>query len=151
MTAAQKIEYLWSVKKRIRELEAKMLIEQSIIEEEKASCHHITVDLGYYGHYPNPGDYYRCLICGKGKIPEFYYGTGSVVHAENYLPQYDITDPAQCDEKFELLQTIARGLLIENPNLPDEAFVAKMNGIIQESIAHKDTQDAPKVFAKTEK
>lgn len=132
--------------KKVRELEeqkAKIVKELDIIkksiQEEKDKCSHITVDLGYYGYYPNPGNKHRCIICGKGK-DEYFYEPGYIVDASDYLTQYDIKDEKQCDIKFDHIQTIALGLLKFKPSMTRAQLVNELNNLIQESIAYKKTE-----------
>lgn len=86
--------------------------------------------------YPSTGDEYWCLLCGMGKNREYYYDPKYMVHAEEYLPQYDIKDDEQCIAKFENIQTLALEILKENPEMSNEELVSKLNNLIQESISY---------------
>lgn len=59
-----------------------------------------------------------------------------MAHAEEYLLQYNIKDDEQCLVKFEHIQTLALGILKENPEMLNEELVARLNNLIQESISY---------------
>ena len=125
-----------------------MYFAKVTINNQKETCSHVSVDLGYYGIYPSTGDEYCCLLCGMGKNSEYYYDPRYMVHAEEYLPQYDIKDDEQCLAKLEHIQTLALGILKENPEMSNEELVTKLNNLIQESISYNKNQSGPKL-AKT--
>ena len=146
MNKIEKIKYINDLQMERLSLESKLATVNEKIEEEKNSCLHVSVNLGYYGLYPSTGDKYRCLICGKGKGDEYYCEPEYyIVHAEKYLPQFDIKNELQCDDKFLHIQILALGLLKENPNMTREELVDKLNNLIQESIAYKENQSGPKL------
>ena len=139
--------------KRIRELERKKyVLERELmsinegITEEKETCMHISVNLGNYGFYPVVESKYRCLICGKGEGNEYFSANEYIVHAEDYLPQYDISDFKQCNNKFSFIQTIAIGLLKDNPDMSREEWVDKLNSLIQLSIEIRESDNSQKLI-----
>lgn len=146
MNRFEKIKYLRELEIKKDKLEKQLESINNNIEEEKDLCSHISVDLGYYGLYPKTGDKYRCLICGKGKGDEYFYEPNYVVHAENYLPQYDIKDEIQSDTKFNHIQTIFIGLLKEDPTISREELVDKMNNLIQQSILFRESENEHKLM-----
>ena len=120
--------------KKLRELEE---IDNLIKRVQEHCGHDMTVNLGYEQLDCNIESKCRCLICGKvigGKsLDESKY----IIYAENYLPQYDITDKEQCKHKFNLIKTLAYGLWKEKTYASEEEFVNELNNIIQESILLK--------------
>lgn len=145
MNNVEKIQCLRKLEIQKAELERKLISINKNIEEQKNSCLHISVDLGYDVHSSTTRDKYRCLICGKGKGEEYFFEPKNIVHAENYLPQYDINDEEQCNNKFEHIQTIALGLLKENPDMSRAELVDKLNTLIQKSILFKESKNSPKL------
>ena len=135
MNKFDKIKYIMDLEEQKSKLESQIAKISSDITEQRNSCAHISVDLGYYGLYPSTGDEYCCLLCGMGKNREYYYEPKHMVHAENYLTQYDIKDDKQCIEKLENIQILALGILRDNPDMSDEELVSKLNGLIESSIA----------------
>lgn len=111
------------------------------INTQRKTCSHVSVDLGYYGLHPSTGDEYCCLLCGMWKNREYYYDSRYMVHAEDYLPQYDIKDDEQCIAKFEHIQTLSLGILKENPEMSNEELVSRLNNLIQESISMRQSKD----------
>lgn len=147
MNNVERIKYIRQLEEQKANLEQQLNPVCRKIEEEKESCLHVAVNLGYYGICPSTGDKYRCLICGKGAGEEYFYESypGYVVHAENYLPQYDIKDEQQCNNKFDLIQTLALGLLKENPDMSRRELVYKLNNLIKKSISFKEENNGPKL------
>lgn len=145
MNNVEKIKYLRELETQKDELERKLVPITRNIQQEKNSCSHISVDLGCYGLYPSTGNKYRCLICGKGKSDEYFYETQYIVYAENYLPQYNIKNEQECDIKFDHIQTLALGLLKENPDMSREELVNKLNNLIQESISFRENENVHKL------
>ena len=84
------------------------------------TCNHVNV---YLGH--SLGDYVsRCLFCGGDHYAE------NIINASEFLPQYDINDPEQCQMKFEQIQTIALGILKTNKDITIEELIDKLNEIM---------------------
>lgn len=145
MNKVDKVKYIMELEEQKAQLERKLAIINGKIDTEREGCSHVSVDLGYYGLYPSTGDEYCCLLCGKGKIHDYYYDPRYMVHAEEYLPQYDIKDDEQCLAKFEHIQTLALGTLKENPEMSNEELVTRLNNLIQESISYNKNQSGPKL------
>jgi len=150
MSKIEQIQYARDLEEKKAKLDRKLEKINNNIEQQKKYCSHISVDLGYYGYYPSTGDMYRCLICGKGKGKEYFFEPEYIIHAENFLPQYDITDVKQCDEKFDNIRTLALGILKENPDMSREELTTKLNNLIQENISLSESQNATKLV-KTKK
>ena len=148
MNKVDKVKYIIELEEQKAQLERKLAIINGKINTQRENCSHVSVDLGYYGLYPSTGNEYCCLLCGKGKNRDYYYDPRYMVHAEEYLPQYDIKDDEQCIAKFEHIQTLALGILKENPEMTNEELVSRLNNLIQESIAYNKNQSGPKL-AKT--
>lgn len=151
MNKVDKIKYAMKLEEEKVNLERKLNSVNKKIKVQGDNCSHISVDLGYYGMYPSTGDEYCCLLCGKGKNREYYYEPKYMVHAEDYLPQYDITDDGQCIEKFEHIQGLALEILKENPDMSNEELVSRLNTLIENSINTQDTNknNGPKLIKKT--
>lgn len=132
MNIVQRIEYIRQLESKKVQLEKDLEFLNKEIEYQKSDCSHIGVDLGYYGYFPSTGDKYRCLICGKGK-DDYFYEPKHIVHAEDYLPHFDIKDETQCEEKFTLIQTLAIGIIKENPKMEREEIVSRLNNLIEEA------------------
>lgn len=149
-----KFERMQSIKK-LEEQKEILLRKLSKIDKklknEKEECNHISVDLGYYGMFPSTGDEYCCLICGKGKNREFYFEPQkNIVHAEKYLPEFDITDDIQCARKFERVQELAFSILREYPNLSDKELTDRLNSLIEKSISSRENNKVIKLMPVTE-
>lgn len=145
MNKVDKVKYIIGLEEEKAQLERKLAIVNGKINTQREACSHVSVDLGYYGMYPSTGDEYCCLLCGMGKNREYYYDPKYMVHAEDYLPQYDIKDDEQCIAKFEHIQTLALGVLKENPEMSNEELVSRLNNLIQESISYNKSQSGPKL------
>lgn len=145
MNKVDKVKYIMKLEEQKEQLERNLAIINGKIDTEREECSHVSVDLGYYGLYPSTGDEYCCLLCGKGKNRDYYYEPRYMVHAEEYLPQYNIKDDEQCLAKFEHIQTLALGILKENPEMSNEELAARLNSLIQESISYNKDQSGPKL------
>lgn len=135
MNKIEKIEYIRQLEIKKVELEKELSNVNKSIEEQKSSCLHVGVDLGYYGLYPSTGNKCRCLICGMGKGKEYFYEPKYIVDASNYLPHYNIKDEEQCNNKFDFIQILATGLLKENPDMSRQELVYRLKNFIQKSIS----------------
>ena len=140
MNNIERITKLRELEEQKAKLEKELNNIKKDIQKEKDNCSHISVNLGYYGYYPDPGNKYRCLICGKGK-DEYFYEPGYIVDASEYLTHYDIRDKKQCDIKFDHIQTIGLGLLKFKPNMTRDQLVNELNNLIKESIAYKKSEE----------
>lgn len=148
MNIEKRIKYLQELKVQKEILERKLTPINKSIEKHQEMCSHININLGHCGIYPHTGDKYRCLICGKEKDDDFFVSPQYTIHAENYLPEYDIKDEEQCNLKFDLIQTVALGLLKENPDMPREELVIRVNSLIEESISLTKNQNGPTLSKK---
>lgn len=145
MNKVEKIKIINDLEMEKFSLERKLETINKKLEEEKNSCLHIGVDLGYYGFYPSTGNKYQCLLCGKGKGEEYFFEPEYIVYAEKYLPQFDVNDESQCCDKFLNIQLLALGLLKDNSDMTRQELVDELNNLIQESIAYKENQGGPKL------
>lgn len=145
MNNLDEIKYIIELEKEKTKLEREVSLINDKIKGIKNICSHVSVDLGYYGIYPSTSDEYCCLLCGMGKNREYYYDPKYIVHAEAYLSQYDIKDDEQCIAKFEHIQTLALGILKENPKMSNEELVSRLNNLIEESISYNKDQSGPKL------
>lgn len=125
---------------RIKNEKQRELREVShLVQDVEDSCEHILVYLGYFD-FADTQDKCRCVMCGK-REESLYYEPTYVIHAENYLPEYDITTKEGREAKFDAIQILARGFLRERPNQTLEELTTRMNSLIQESIAYKEEQN----------
>jgi len=145
MNNLEKIEYLKELKNKEQQLMKELTQTSKEIENEKSSCQHISVDLGYYGQFPNTGDKYRCLICGKGN--GYFYEPNYIVHAENYLTHLDIRKDTECDEKFDIIQTLTLNILKNNPDMNRKEIVDTLNNLIQENIMCQYNEEMDKLIS----
>ena len=151
MNKVDEIKYIMELEEEKANLERKLSFVNGKIKAIRSICSHVSVDLGYYGMYPSTGNEYCCLLCGMGKNREYYYGQSPMVHAENYLPQYDIKDDRQCIEKFEHIQMLAFGILKEEPDMTDEELVFRLNTLIKDAASicqYLDKDDCSKLMKK---
>lgn len=116
-------------------MERKLSTINEQIETEQESCNHISVNLG--NNKSTLNNVHRCLICGKGK-DNYFFDSKYVVHAENYLTSFDISDEKSCDDKFEVLQTMALGIIKDNPSMDNLELTNRFNQLIEESITQKE-------------
>ena len=130
MNMKERLIYLQELNRQKIELERRLVPIKADIEKKQESCSHIHVNLGCCGH-----DKYLCLICGKENKDDFFVPPYYTIHAENYLPQYDIKDEEQCILKFELIQTVALGLLKEHPDISRKELIVNLNNLIGENIS----------------
>ena len=137
-------------KEKERLLEKASLVDEEI-ENKQKDCSHIYVDLGSYGKYSISQNECLCLICGKVKENKYYYETlEKRIHAEKYLPGFNLTDETQCMKKFERVQEIALTILREYPSLSDKELVDRLNSLIEKSIASKESNKVIKLMPVTE-
>ncbi len=145
MTIFKKIAYVRMLETQRNALTEELACININIKQQEESCSHILVNLGNKGIIDN---YERCLICGQQAEEGCVMAFELCVHAEDYLLKYDINDEIQCNEKFDAIQTLAFGLLRENPNMTREELTIKLNNLIQESINIRDTKNNPKLIKK---
>ena len=145
MNSVEKLMYIRQLEREKTKIEQQLISTCNNIQEQKNTCLHIGVHLGYYGDYSNRCEKYRCLICGKEESTHVFYTAGHIVHAEYYLPQYNISYEKQANKKFILIQTLALGLLRENPNMIREELTEKLNNLIKESISLSEENNGPKL------
>ena len=138
MDKLDRVNYIKSLENEKALLLKKISLINNKINNQKNTCNHISVDLGYSGIYPRVGDEYCCLICGMGRNHEEYpEPIEKIVHAENFLPEYNIVDDEECAKKFEIIQLLALQLLEKYPYISDEDLVLKMNSMIEKEIVLK--------------
>lgn len=130
---------------KLRELEE---INNMIKKVQDHCGHNMIVNLGYDEFGCSTESNCRCLICGKVKEGKGLDESKYIIHAEDYLLQYDITDNEQCKHKFDLIKTLAYGLWKEKTYASEEEFVKELNNIIQESISLKKEQSGPRLIKK---
>jgi len=146
MNKVDQIKSILELEEEKENLEGKLSLINEKIKKIKNDCSHVSVNLGYYGVYPSTGDEYCCLLCGMGKNREFYYDTRYMVHAENFMPKYDIKDDKQCIEKFENIQILALGILKENPDMSNEELVSRLNTLIESD--NSKSNNGPRLIKK---
>lgn len=145
------------IKQMIEKEEEKKQLEKSLnaineeINTQRKSCSHVSVNLGCYGIYPSTGDEYCCLLCGMGKNHERYFDSKNIVHAEEYLTQYDVKDDTQRNAKFEHIQILALGILKDNPEMSNDELVCELNDLIRESISFKEQSESKLVKTRNRK
>ena len=76
---------------------------------------------------------------GKGK--EYFFEHKYIVDARYYMPQFDIKDEEQCNNKFDHIQILALVLLKENPDMSRQELVDKLTNLIQESLSIREKQN----------
>ncbi len=125
---------------RIKEEKIRELKEvTALVQDIEDNCEHILVYLGCFDFADTQGKC-RCVMCGKME-ESLYYDPKYVIHAENYLPEYDTTTKEGCEAKFDAIQILARGFLRERPNQTLEELTTRMNSLIQESITYREEQN----------
>ena len=137
-----KVKYIIGLEEEKAQLERKLALINGKINTQREACSHVSVDLGY--------SKYRwwilLFIMWNGKKSWILLQSKIyMVHAEDYLPQYDIKDDEQRIAKFEHIQILAIGILKENPKMSNEELVSKLNNLIQESISYNKSQSGPKL------
>lgn len=140
MNKVDKVKYIIELEEQKSQLESNLAIVNEKINGERKECSHVFVDLGCKGLYPSTDDEYCCLLCGEIKKYDYNFEPESIIHAEKYLPQYDIMNDKQRLTKFEHIQTLAIGILKENPEMLNEELILRLNKLIQESISHDKNQ-----------
>lgn len=130
----KKIQSIKELMDKKAELRSKLSTVNEQIEMEQGSCDHIDVNLG--NNKSTLNNIHRCLICGKGKN-EYFFDSKYIVHAENYLTNFDISDEKQCDDKFDILQIMALGIIKDNPSMDNLELTNRFNQLIEESITQK--------------
>lgn len=144
-----KIQKLRELEEEKNKLLKKLEDIDNCLEHQKEQCCHIMVYLGYNDFLIVPNKH-RCLICGKMDDEKVPFEPEYVIHAEDYLPGYDTQDEEQCNEKFDHIQTLAFGLLRENPNMSRKELTTKLNNLIQEGISFRKSKDSSELV-KTKK
>lgn len=135
MNSIKTIQSIIELREKKKKLERELSIINEQFQEEENSCNHVSVHLGM--NPPTLNNDYRCLFCGKGKN-EYFFDSKYVVHAENYLTNFDISDEKQVEEKFDNLQTMALGIMKENPNMDHLEFTNRFNCLIASSIEQRE-------------
>lgn len=129
MNKMEKIEYTQQLADRKKKLELELANLEENMLQNQSECNHVSVIMNAVDSFPNYGRIYRCIFCGQvlSNVTEFF------IDARNYLTDtYDDRDKAQCDEKFDILQTLALGVLKDNPYMSVEEFVNIMNSFTNE-------------------
>lgn len=129
MDKSKRIETIRTLKNKKGELKRKLSTIEEQLEMEKELCNHIGVNLG--------NNVCQCLICGV-KSKESFFDSKYMVHAEDYLANFDIGDEKQCNEKFDTLQTMALGLLRDNPSMDNLELTTRFNHLIEESHLQRE-------------
>ena len=135
MNKFERMQAIIELKKEKERLLEKASLADEEIKNKQKDCSHIYVDLGSYGKYSTSQNECLCLICGKVKENKYYYETlDKRIHAEKYLPGFNLTDETQCMKKFERVQEIALTILREYPSLSDQELIDRVNIVIEKSI-----------------
>lgn len=140
MSKLDEVKCIIELEKEKSDLEGQLACVKKQINILRQSCSHIVVDLGYSGMHQNIDNKCYCLLCGM-KEKEYIYYPEYIVHAEDYLPEYDIKDDEQRIAKFELLRTLTIGILKDNPKISNQELVFRLNNLIQESTSVKQSKD----------
>ena len=93
------IKHSLMLQSKIAKLEEELASINEDNEKRQGSCEHIHVFLGYFD-FQYTMDRCRCLRCSKIE-KSLYYETKFIIHAEDYLPLYDVKDKAELNNKFE--------------------------------------------------
>lgn len=126
MNNIEKIEYICSLREEKNKLEIACTMKSKEIEEIENKCEHITVITRGKNEYLTS---FRCLLCGKKLVEPTEY----LVYAMSYLSErYDEQNPLQSEEKFNMIQTLAIGILKDNPNMPIDNLVEILNSFTNE-------------------
>lgn len=105
----------------------------NLLKNFEENCLHVCVDLGYHGKFPSSNENYCCLFCEKNN---FFYSV-NVIHAENYLPEYNVNKYEDCNKKFKIIQELAIKILNEEPELTRSELTDRINNIIDEELSNK--------------
>lgn len=141
MNNIEKIKLIQNLEEKKLRLEKELDSIHNDILEVQEECEHVVVFLGYHGWCAITGEKYRCLLCGKEDI----YEPNFIIDAKEYLKNYDVKIEHQFNNKFDHIQTIALGLLKDNPDMTGKELLDKLNNLIQESIEYKENQSGPKL------
>ena len=115
-------------------LERRLFEVDKAIKEKRNGCHHLELKMGYL-----MDDLYNCcLICGARDIMPTEYS----VDASNYLPEYDVVNDEEFNEKFHTIQTMACGILNNHNerNVEDSVLVSELNSIISSAIKEEEAK-----------
>ena len=112
------------------------------INSIEKTCNHVNVYLGHSLGHSLDDCVSRCLFCGGTHYAE------NIINASEFLPQYDVTDPEQCQMKFEQIQTIALGILKTNKDITIEELIDKLNEIMSIEKANDNDLKNGRKFSK---
>lgn len=146
MKYAERIERLYELRSRKNQLYKEIKTIDHDIQGLKESCDHIGINLGYKDWTSNDGKMNICLICAKlGRYtdPKF------LVHAEEYMEQFDPMIVEEYQEKFDVIQIMALGMMKHYPEMEREELVELLNDFIQDNIQKRKENQGPQFTKKS--
>ena len=144
MNNIEKIEYSRNLNDEKSKLQKELIEINKSIEELQDSCSHI----GIIGK-----DHSNCLLCGKTLILSELEDK-LVVDANNFLDRkYNVDyEPDYIEEKFDVIRTLAIGIMKANPKISNLEFVNELNSLIGATKESKENIVAgPKLVKKMNK
>lgn len=133
MNDIEKIKCIEELNKRKKQLQFELIATNKKIDALEKNCNHLNANLGQ--------DKYRCILCEKENSK-----TGYIINAEKYLLHYDIDDRFECNKKFEVIKTLTKKIMQENPEMTREEIVALINNFIQENVSIKVEKPIQKII-----
>ena len=134
MKYAERIEHLYELRGQKEKLQKELDAINHDIDEAKKNCNHIGINLGYKDWMSNTGKMNICLICAR---PGNYFDPRYLVHAEEYLEEFDPSIEEEYQEKFGIIQMMALGIMKKYPEIGREEIVVLLNHYIQSHIAKR--------------
>ena len=152
MTNYEKIEYAMQLEEEKEELKRKLQKINEQIDENMKVCNHAIVVLGNKETRPHYGKTFCCLICKKyfayNEYPEIKYPS---VDARCYLKnKYDDSDAIQRSKKFDIIRTIALGILKENNQMDSTNLCMTLDEMFKKSKNNQNisTEEKVKTYVK---
>lgn len=136
MDNAEKIENYRKLYDEKRKLEEQLEITKDQILELKRGCKHTTISMKHLNYYYPSSCEFICLFCGKVLERPSTYN----IDVRGYLTKYDEHNIKQREEKFDEIQTLALGILRDNPEMSEETLVLKFNKLIRESLNNGESE-----------
>ena len=133
---AEKIQYIIEAEREMDALKKQLRFIEGRIDDEQFYCSHVYVSL--IDHQSD--SMYLCLRCGE-VVNHTNIGPEYIVHAENYLPHYDVSHDVQRAIKIDCIRRFALDLLKDKTDISREELAAKLNNLIQESISIGEGQN----------
>lgn len=138
MNDLKRLEYTRDLNESKKKLENALKELNEKIEDNQNNCEeHVTLIMRAPEGFPYYGHKFRCLFCGQ------YTTVASKlsVDVRNYLNEvYDDMIDSQREEKFDLIQTMAIGIMRSHPEMSKEEFVCAFNKIISHESINNDNK-----------